>query len=38
MVACRFLPSQPLDLGAYEKHVLPGNITRLEALDAIAFA
>ena len=37
-VASGFSPNQPLDLGAYEKHVMPGNIARLEAADAIAFA
>ena len=37
-VAYGFSPNQPLDLGAYEKHVLPKGIARLEASDAIAFA
>ena len=37
-VASGFSPNQPLDLGAYEKHVLPEGVARLEAADAIAFA
>ena len=37
-VAYRFSPNHALDLGTYEKHVLPQNVARLEAADAIAFA
>lgn len=37
-VASGFSLNLPLDLGAYEKQLLPENIARLEAADAIAFA
>ena len=37
-VASGFSLNQPLDLGAYEKELLPKHVARLEAADAIAFA
>lgn len=37
-VVSGFLLNMPLDIGAYDKYVLPENIARLEASDAIAFA
>lgn len=37
-VVSGFSLNMPLDIGAYDKYVLPENMARLEASDAIAFA
>ncbi len=37
-VASGFSLNQPLDLGAYERELLPKDVARLEASDAMAFA